>query len=31
LAHPALAGADGQDVLDMALRAALAGWSERAD
>jgi len=26
LAHPVLAGTDGQDVLDTALRAALAGW-----
>jgi len=26
LAHPALAGADGQDVLDAALRAAMTGW-----
>ena len=27
LAHPALAGADGQDVLDTALRAAMSGWN----
>jgi AcrR family transcriptional regulator len=31
LAHPALAETDGQDVLDSALRAALAGWGQRAD
>jgi AcrR family transcriptional regulator len=28
LAHPVLAGIDGQTVLDTALRAALAGWSQ---
>ncbi len=30
LAHPALAETDGQDVLDTALRATLAGWTDRA-
>ncbi len=29
LAHPALAETDGQEVLDIALRATLAGWSRR--
>jgi AcrR family transcriptional regulator len=29
LAHPALAETDGQEVLDTALRATLAGWSEQ--